>query len=70
MDKPYGNPPPGLEGQDQRHQRRIAWGWWFFAGAALFYLLAEHRAHFFGILARSKIGDAPRIMINLKFDHI
>lgn len=31
-------------------QRRVRWGWWFFVAVALFYLLAEHRAHLFGIL--------------------
>ncbi|HEY3432596.1 MAG TPA: DUF2933 domain-containing protein [Rhodocyclaceae bacterium] len=35
---------------DHQHERRIAWGWWFFAAVALFYLLSEHRAHFFGVL--------------------
>jgi len=34
----------------ERLTRRFAWGWWFFTGAALFYLLSEHRAHFFGVL--------------------
>lgn len=35
---------------DHRHVQRIAWGWWFFAAVALFYLLSEHQAHLFGIL--------------------
>jgi hypothetical protein len=34
----------------RRHERRIRWGWWFFAAIALFFLLSEHRAHLFGIL--------------------
>ncbi|HJV93949.1 MAG TPA: DUF2933 domain-containing protein [Azonexus sp.] len=28
----------------------MAWGWWFFAAVALFYLWSEHRAHLFGVL--------------------
>ncbi len=35
---------------EHRHVRRIAWGWWFFAVIALFYLLTEHQAHLFGAL--------------------
>lgn len=35
---------------EQHDGRRLAWGWWFFAAVALFYLLSEHRAHLFGIL--------------------
>ncbi len=35
---------------DQHHAKRIFWGWWLFAAIALFYLLAEHRAHFLGAL--------------------
>lgn len=38
-------------GHDQQHhEKRIFWGWWLFAAIALFYLLAEHRAHFLGAL--------------------
>lgn len=36
--------------RDYRYERRVAWGWWFFAAIALFYLLTEHRAHLFGVL--------------------
>ena len=35
---------------DERYERRMKWGWWFFAAIALFYLLSEHQAHLFGIL--------------------
>ncbi|HEY3433250.1 MAG TPA: DUF2933 domain-containing protein [Rhodocyclaceae bacterium] len=35
---------------DHHHARRFTWGWWAFAAIALFYLLSEHRAHFFGVL--------------------
>lgn len=69
MDKPYGNPPPGHEGQDQRHQRRITWGWWFFAAAALFYLLAEHRAHFFGILPYLLVLACPLMHLFMHHGH-
>lgn len=35
---------------DPHHARRISRSWWLFAAIALFYLLAEHRAHFLGAL--------------------
>lgn len=41
MDKPASEHEPRKGSQ---------WGWWFFAAAALFYLLSEHRAHLFGVL--------------------
>lgn len=41
---------PANDEAHRNHERRIAWGWWFFAAVALFYLLSEHRAHFFGAL--------------------
>jgi len=41
---------PAGDENERRHDRRITWGWWFFAAIALFYLLSEHRAHLFGIL--------------------
>ena len=37
-------------GENCGHARRTAWGWWFFAAVALFFLLTEHRAHLFGVL--------------------
>lgn len=40
--------PPA--GHDHPHAHRLAWGWWFFAAVALFYLWSEHRAHLFGVL--------------------
>jgi hypothetical protein len=42
--------PPTSENQDRHYERRVAWGWWFFAAIALFYLLTEHQAHLFGVL--------------------
>jgi hypothetical protein len=46
--------PPAVTQEPARHHesasRRLAWGWWFFLGGALFYLLSEHRAHLFGAL--------------------
>lgn len=41
---------PAAPMQHVHHQRRLNWGWWIFAAAALFYLLSEHQAHFFGVL--------------------
>jgi hypothetical protein len=38
------------QNRDHRYERRVKWGWWFFAVIALFYLLTEHRAHLFGVL--------------------
>jgi hypothetical protein len=49
LNEPHINSPQ----EDQhahRQARRAAWGWWFFAATALFYLLTEHQAHFFGAL--------------------
>lgn len=46
-------PPIKSAGEDHhahRQARRAAWGWWFFAATALFYLLSEHQAHLFGAL--------------------
>lgn len=40
---------PGT-GSHRQHEQRMAWGWWVFAAIALFYLVAEHRAHLFGVL--------------------
>lgn len=37
-------------GDDHPRAHRLAWGWWFFAAVALFYLWSEHRAHLFGVL--------------------
>lgn len=42
--------PLPKEDQHHCHVRRMAWGWWFFAAIALFYLLTEHKAHLFGFL--------------------
>lgn len=42
--------PAATPREQERLTRRFAWGWWFFAAVALFYLLSEHRAHFFGVL--------------------
>ncbi len=33
-----------------RHEQKSRWALWFFAAIALFYLLSEHQAHFFGAL--------------------
>ncbi len=38
------------EGHPHDPHRRGRWVWWLFAAMALFYLLAEHRAHLFGVL--------------------
>ncbi|MBS0349332.1 MAG: DUF2933 domain-containing protein [Proteobacteria bacterium] len=40
----------GTDAQAHVHHRRGRWMWWLFAAMALFYLLAEHRAHLFGVL--------------------
>ena len=41
---------PTEKSHDDRYERRVTWGGWFFAAIALFYLLSEHQAHLFGIL--------------------
>ncbi len=38
------------QSHDGRYERRVTWGWWFFAAIGVFYLLSEHQAHLFGIL--------------------
>lgn len=38
------------EAEAHHHQQRAQLAWWFFAAVALFYLLSEHQAHFFGAL--------------------
>ena len=40
----------GTDAHAHYHHRRGRWMWWLFAAMALFYLLAEHRAHLFGVL--------------------
>lgn len=50
MTDDFTSKPSTEQAHDQRHVRRIARGWWFFAAVALFYLLADHQAHLFGIL--------------------
>lgn len=44
------HPHPEVPEHEHHLAQRISWGWWVFAILALFYLLAEHRAHLFGAL--------------------
>ena len=61
---------PAENGFDQRHhERRTAWGWWFFAAVALFYLLSEHRAHLFGILPYLFLLACPLMHIFMHHGH-
>jgi len=59
---------PGQD-NDQRHERRLAWGWWFFAAVALFYLLSEHRAHFFGVLPYLFLLACPLMHLFMHHGH-
>lgn len=53
----------------ESHSRRIAWGWWFFAAVALFYLLSEHRAHFFGVLPYLFLLACPLMHLFMHHGH-
>lgn len=50
--------PPDLD-DHARHARRSSRAWWVFAAIALFYLLAEHRAHLFGVLPYLLLAACP-----------
>ncbi len=52
-----------------RHERRIRWGWWFFAAVGLFYLLSEHRAHLFGILPYLLLLACPLMHLFMHHGH-
>lgn len=52
-----------------RHERNVRWGWWFFAAIALFYLLAEHRAHFFGVLPYLLLLACPVMHLFMHHGH-
>lgn len=54
---------------DHHHVRRMAWGWWVFAAIALFYLLAEHRAHLFGALPYLLLLACPLMHFFMHGDH-
>lgn len=47
-----------VEHHEDLSRRRLQWLWWAFAAAALFYLLAEHRAH-----AQGLIGLLPWLIL-------
>lgn len=49
--------------------RRLAWGWWFFAALALFFLLSEHRAHFFGVLPYLLLLACPLMHLFMHHGH-
>ena len=49
--------------------RRLAWGGWFFAALALFFLLAEHRGHFFGVLPYLLLLACPLMHLFMHHGH-
>lgn len=62
--KDQGPEMPSSESEhrhDRRQARVAAWGWWFFAAVALFYLLTEHRAHLFGVLPLLLVLACPLV---------
>lgn len=60
---------PRQNDEEGRHKHRIAWGWWFFAVVALFYLLSEHRAHLFGILPYLLLLACPLMHLFMHHGH-
>lgn len=66
-DSPQDLPPDATH--DHRHTRRLSVGWWFFAAIALFYLLSEHRAHFFGALPFLLLLACPLMHLFMHHGH-
>lgn len=61
--------PPGAQEHAHGHARRANWGWWFFAALALFFLLSEHRAHFFGALPYLLLLACPLMHLFMHHGH-